>query len=699
MSDAAGSADKQPLATWLAVASLLTTFVALAIMAIASIIVVNRLAQRQALARSELAVSSAREYLQRASENNLAQARSLADNASLAAALRAPGTSAVARFLADNCARARASACRVGNAQGPIATVGLDMPWTELALARASQGERFAIGPRNGATVLLGASAAVSSNPSISIVVVQALEGELLREAGRQTGASVSVVNLGSYRAPDAEPLTPLHAAALGNGDHAAMRIDSLQRYAASAVWSDSSGTPIALIDAQVPAAEFDRPAAVYRHVVIIVGLMVAALAAVAGLLTGRWLAGPVVRLAAMARRIGQGDFTPAIPTVVPLELNSLALAMDEMRQNLVELTTTLRRREAEARAVLAGVVEGVFVTDSRRRVVYANPQFMRSAPGAGSGVIGRFCGDLLYPQVAEAERPCERNCPIVAARSQGSARLAESLRLADGSTRSVVVVSAAPADGQQVQLLRDETDLEAARRARDSVLGNISHEFRTPLAAQLASVEMMRDGLDTLAPAEQRELLDNIERGVLRLMRLIDNLLESVRIESGQLAIRRQPVDIEEVVGEAIDLLRPLLVQSKLRVAVELSALRGRTIFGDAQRLVQVFVNLLSNAAKFAPASSDIAIGAHLHGDTAMIWIEDAGPGPPAGDTQALFGRFRRGDNVEPEAPGLGLGLWIVRSIIERHSGAVQIERTPAARTRITITLPMEHVDENTGR
>jgi signal transduction histidine kinase len=87
------------------------------------------------------------------------------------------------------------------------------------------------------------------------------------------------------------------------------------------------------------------------------------------------------------------------------------------------------------------------------------------------------------------------------------------------------------------------------------------------------------------------------------------------------------------------------------------------------------------------------------LHGDTAMIWIEDAGPGPPAGDAQALFERFRRGDNIEPDAPGLGLGLWIVRSIIERHSGAVHIERTPVARTRITITLPMEHVDEDTGR
>ncbi len=699
MNDAPGNPQKHPLASWLSAVSLLTTFAALAVMALASTIVINRLAQRQALARSELAVSSAREYLRRLGEGNLTAARSLAKTPALSALLRALDAPSLELFLQDYCAALRASTCILSNAQGPIAAAGDSVAWPELAIARANQGERFALGPRGGGPVLLGAAAAVPGRPDIAAIVMQSLDGELLREAGRQSGAAISVLNLSSYRAPDAEPLTPLHAAALGNRDHAAMRIAAIDRYAASAVLSDSTGTPIALLDAQIPAADFDHPAAIYRHVVIVVGLLVAALAAVAGLLTGRWLAAPVVRLAAMARRIGQGDFTPAIPTVVPRELDSLAHAMDEMRQNLIELTTTLRRREAEARAVLSGVVEGVFVTDAQRLVVYANPQFMRSAPGAAGGVLGRFCGDLLHPHLALSDRPCERNCPILAARRAATARGAESLRLADGSIRSVIVVSAAPSEGRQVQLLRDETDLEAARRARDSVLGNISHEFRTPLAAQLASVEMLRDGQDTLSPPEQRELLTNIERGVLRLMRLIDNLLESVRIESGQLSVRRQPVALEATVNEAVELLRPLLTQASLRISVDLGALRGRLLLGDAQRLQQVFVNLLSNAVKYAPPASDIAIGAQVRDDTVDIWVEDGGPGPPPGDPQALFERFRRGDNVEPDTPGLGLGLWIVRSIIERHAGSVRVERTSAARTRFIIALPLEGARENTGR
>ncbi len=110
----------------------------------------------------------------------------------------------------------------------------------------------------------------------------------------------------------------------------------------------------------------------------------------------------------------------------------------------------------------------------------------------------------------------------------------------------------------------------------------------------------------------------------------------------------------------------------------------------GDAQRLQQVFVNLLSNAAKYAPHGTTIGIGAQQRDSQIEVWVEDAGPGLPAGDPQVLFERFRRGEASEPDAPGLGLGLWIVRSIVERHAGSVRVERTPEARTRFVMTLPM---------
>jgi signal transduction histidine kinase len=330
---------------------------------------------------------------------------------------------------------------------------------------------------------------------------------------------------------------------------------------------------------------------------------------------------------------------------------------------------------------------------DSDRRIRYANAQVAKLLRRPEGEIVGRFCGDVLQPQPQQGERPCERRCPILAARESPQSSAREMLCLNDGAVRSTIVLSAPPVQGVQVQILRDETDLEAARRARDSVLGNISHEFRTPLAAQLASIELLRDGLREMPPEAQQELLSNVERGVLRLMRLIDNLLESVRIEAGQNSIRMQPVDLLEVVVEARDLIAPLLRQRQLSVSIDEAGI-GAVVRGDAQRLGQVFVNLLANAAKFGPEGSTIRIGGLRTGSLVDVWVEDEGPGVPEGNSGAIFERFQRGVDSEPDAPGLGLGLWIVKSIVERHGGTVRMERTAQQRTRFILSLPQEPED-----
>jgi signal transduction histidine kinase len=395
-----------------------------------------------------------------------------------------------------------------------------------------------------------------------------------------------------------------------------------------------------------------------------------------------------VVALRDVAERIGRGDFSAAIPAVAPLEVGALARSMDAMRGNLVDLTDALRRREAEAQAVLSGVVEGVYAVDQERRIGYANEQVAKLLGRPASEIIGHFCGDVLRPQLIDGERPCVRHCPIIAARDTPQSSAHETLCMRDGSTRSTIIQSAPPIHGIQVQILRDETDLEAARRARDSVLGNISHEFRTPLAAQLASIELLRDGLGDMPPEAQRELIANLERGVLRLMRLIDNLLESVRIEAGQLSIRQQPVDLSEVVSDAYDLIAPLLLQRQLRVEIDTPAI-SVLVRGDAQRLGQVFVNLLANAAKFSPENSTIRVGGQPVGTQIEVWVEDEGQGVAGASSGVIFERFQRGSETEPDAPGLGLGLWIVKSIIERHGGSIRVERTASQRTRFSIMLP----------
>jgi len=230
-------------------------------------------------------------------------------------------------------------------------------------------------------------------------------------------------------------------------------------------------------------------------------------------------------------------------------------------------------------------------------------------------------------------------------------------------------------------------------RRARDSVLANISHEFRTPLAAQLASIELLHDGLNDMSREQLAELVQSLQRGTLRLTWLIDNLLESVRIESGQLTIRHQPVSLMQVVEEASELVAGLRTQRNQALDIELPEPLP-TVAGDAARLTQVFVNLLANAIKFGPEGGTIRIGAEVVDNQVEVWVEDEGPGVPEPERDSIFERFHRSAVEEPEPRGLGLGLWIVRSIVERHGGTIAVTRTEGNRTRFTLSLPVAEAE-----
>jgi signal transduction histidine kinase/HAMP domain-containing protein len=678
------------LASWLGGGSVVVVLIAVVAMAIACAVLLNRAVQQQALMRVQLAATSARELMRRVGEDVLTDAQVLAERPTLLRLLQQKATNDLLPFISRYCESSGNNACAVRGPEMPLLSNNAALPWDEVAVANREHGERFLLAPRDGQAPWWGATVAVNGMPGYQVQVLRQATPLLVNEIGKQTNTQLTLSNYAVYRALPDDPLTTLHGMALGNGHVSAGHLSGSDEFSASVTVTTVTGEVVALLDARVSGAEFSSASSGFNRLLALIAVVVALVAGVGGLLYGRWLARPVIVLRDVAQRIGRGDLSAAVPAFAPLEVGSLARSMDEMRRNLVTLTESLRRREAEAQALLGGIVEGVFAVDSERQIRYVNPQILKMLGKPASEIIGRFCGDVLLPAHVNGKRPCESNCPILAARSAGQASARESLCVADGSTRSTIIVSAAPVAGTQVQVLRDETELEAVRRARDSVLANISHEFRTPLAAQLASIELLRDGLASMPHAAQSELLANVERGVLRLMRLIDNLLESVRIEAGQLAIRQQQVELAEVVQEAVDLLAPLLAQRRLQIDVQLLSV-DTAILGDAQRLLQVFVNLLSNAAKFAPEGSTIAIGARKLAGAVEVWVDDTGAGIAAGSGAAIFERFRRAEGSEPDAPGLGLGLWIVKSIIDRHGGSIVATRTADEHTRFILTLPLE--------
>jgi signal transduction histidine kinase len=645
-------------------------------------------AEEQALSRVQLAGLAARDHIRRTSEDGLTAAKLLASRPTLRRLVLDGRPEPLGPFLQRFCTTSGFDGCALLYRAQPIATSGRAMPWTAMLAAAEEQGERFMLTDPAAPDGLIGSAVSVPGLPGVRVVVARLLDDRLERAIRTETHEDVRLLQLTNWLDTVDKPMRELHSAALADGQFDARYVEGLDVYAASVPVLASTGEGVALIEVRLPGAVVENSVGRFLRRLTLIALIVGGLAVAAGVALGRRIAEPLRAITRSAVRLGQGDFSASIPVGGSAETQALARTMENMRRNLIELTTELRQREAEAQAVLAGVVEGVFAVDAARTIRYVNPQAARMLGVEPGEAIGRFCGDVLRPVGPDGKRPCETDCPILRARADGSGRATEELTRADGTRRTVVITSSESVDGMQVQVMRDETELEAVRRARDFVLANIAHEFRTPLAAQLASIELLHDGLGQMSQEELQSLVASLQRGTLRLTRLIDNLLESVRIESGQLSIRRQPVVLPQVVEDAAEMLGGLFTQRRQLLEIDLPP-DMPVVEGDAPRLTQVLVNLLANANKFGPEDSTIRVGGGSESATVSVWVEDEGPGAPGLEQGSIFDRFYRSADAEPEPRGLGLGLWIVRSIVERHGGAVAAGRGPEGRTRFTITLP----------
>jgi len=681
------------LASWLAVGSSTIVLVAVVALAHRSGILLRDFADSEGLAQAQLASSSTLDEIYGIHEDVATAARVLSGLPGLQRVIRLGDAEQIRRYVIDYCTTSGMDACALLEKGRIFAASREDVPWQEVASRFEKEGRQFVLPPGNDEPLMLGASnSALLARAELHTIALKALDGEAIAKLSEKVGHRVRISRAGHSPAVQGDRWTALHASAVAAGRVVAERVEGPRAlYAASLPIPVRAPAPFACIDVELEARSMDALVTDIVRRLGVTALVIIAIAALAGVLYGHWLMRPVMALGRAAGRMGAGDLASEVPAGGVSEVAELGSNLENMRRSLVQLTESLRQRDAEARAVLGGVVEGVFAVDMQRRIRYANPQVSRLLGRPMEEIIGRFCGDVLSPVSTDGVRPCEDHCPIVQARS-GAPRIefGERLRRGDGTERSVVIVSSVPDQGRQFQVLRDETEMEAVRRARDSVLANISHEFRTPLAAQLASIEVLHDRMDELEPAERLEVIRNLERGVLRLMRLVDNLLESVRIDSGQLSIREHPVALDEVITESGTLVQPLLAQRRHRLEVSLPATLP-VVHGDEQRLVQVFVNLFANAMKFAPDGSVIRVGGDAADGAVTAWVEDEGPGIPEADRDAVFHAFRRSMGGEPQAPGLGLGLWIVRSIVERHRGRIGVELTAAGRTRFIITLPTE--------
>ena len=253
----------------------------------------------------------------------------------------------------------------------------------------------------------------------------------------------------------------------------------------------------------------------------------------------------------------------------------------------------------------------------------------------------------------------------------------------------------------QRNELLEREqaarTSAEDANRLKDQFLAIVSHELRTPLNAILGWSDILQRGrLDTIKRDRAvRAIYDSARRQA----RLIDELLDVSRIISGKLRLERTIVDWDEVVGAAVDTARPAAEAKRIELDVHIDPTAG-LFFGDAERLQQVVWNLVTNAVKFTPVGGQIRIRLWRHEEEIRLSVTDTGEGIPAHFLPSMFEAFRQADgSAARRHGGLGLGLSIVKHLVEAHGGTISADSAgPGRGSTFVITLPIPQAHLTVG-
>ena len=235
----------------------------------------------------------------------------------------------------------------------------------------------------------------------------------------------------------------------------------------------------------------------------------------------------------------------------------------------------------------------------------------------------------------------------------------------------------------------RARADAEAANRAKDEFLAVVSHELRTPLSPILGFLEILLE--DPAVTTDQRAALTTIERNARSLSYLIDDLLDVSRITSGKMSLEYAPLDLGEVVREVFASARPAAETKGVRLALRATD-EELIVAGDAGRLTQVAANLVSNAIKFTPGGGDVGLELRRDGSRAVLQVQDTGKGIPPELLPHVFERFRQGDTSDTRIHGgLGLGLAIVRHIVDMHGGLATAASDGENRgATFTVELPL---------
>jgi signal transduction histidine kinase len=408
------------------------------------------------------------------------------------------------------------------------------------------------------------------------------------------------------------------------------------------------------------------------------------------GALLARRLSRPLEELAQAAGRLSQGDLSSpvAVDTQI-IEVDQVSRALESARLDLAQTLGDLQAEKDWVDHLLASIVEGIMTLDEAGIIAFFSHGAERITGWGKAEVLGKPC-DQVFQAAGEGVTFSEL-LPAPGQKNNILVRLAGGRELTLAVTRAQVTPAGAVAgEGEAAIVFRDVSQEESIHRLLGYFIANVAHEFRTPLSAQAASVELLMEQAPELTPAEMGELLQSLHLGVLGLQTLVDNLLESASIEAGHFRVSPRPCDLQQIIADATATMHPLLEKYNQRLVTQIPELLP-DILADPRRVAQVLVNLLSNASKYGPADEEIGLSAAIEDGWVRVAVADRGPGIAGGRRELVFRRFEYPSAAEaPAKVGAGLGLSVVKAIVEAHGGQADVQDRPGGGSIFWFTLPV---------
>jgi two-component system phosphate regulon sensor histidine kinase PhoR len=433
-------------------------------------------------------------------------------------------------------------------------------------------------------------------------------------------------------------------------------------------------GVPLEVIAAQIRQI---------RETLLAAAILATVGALIIALIIAERTARPIRQLTLVARRLAAGDLDARLHSIRTRdEMRDLALAFNQMGDQLRDQINRLADGNRRLTAVLENMADGVLITDQRGQVSLMNPAAQRllKVSEEESEERGRsFAAIVRHHQLIELWQQ---------ARQAEKERIATIELSQQGLFVQMVVTPLFTTDPQSyLIILQDLTRIRRLETVRRDFISNISHELRTPLASLKALVETLRDTALDDPPATLR-FLDRAETEVDALTQMVQELLDLSSLESGRVPLRLRPITIADLLLPTIDRFTPQAERGQ--ISLELNLPRGLPpVLADPERIQQVVRNLIHNALKFTPPGGHVTVTATSHANEVRISVQDTGMGIAAQDIPRVFERFYKSDRSR-QSGGTGLGLAIARHMVRAHGGNIWVKSKEQKGSTFTFTLPI---------